>query len=79
MVHEQMEVKYFYASSQSPHQIIVSLIHVVLFGCSYDTGVKYNCQSMSMTSSSKVTVDKYPGFVSKMECRKNDNKHVDGV
>jgi hypothetical protein len=44
MVHKQIEVEYIYASSQSRYQVNVSLIDVVLFGFTYDTGVKYNCQ-----------------------------------
>lgn len=79
MVHKQIEVEYIYASSQSRYQVNVSLIDVVLFGFTYDTGVKYNCQWMRIASSSKVTVDKYPGFVSNMEWRKNENKNIDGV
>jgi len=74
-----MEVDYYLPRSQNHHLADVRLIRIVFFlGCR-NGGEWYTYRYRSMSSSSNDNVDEYPCFVSKLECRTNVKKRLEGL
>jgi len=74
-----MEVEYYRARSQNHHLAVVRLIPILSFLCGRDGGERCKRQCRSTSSSSKDTVDEDSCFVSKMNCRNNVKKRLDGL